>query len=327
MALKQEKADPQTPEKSEFKDLGFGNKLPADKSRLLNHDGSFNVERRGTPRHLALSIYQMLINASWPKFMLGVFIGYLIVNALFSGIYLLVGVEHLTGHIGHSPMDHFWEAFFFSAQTLTTVGYGRLAPQGITASMLAAIESLAGLMGFALATGLLYSRFARPQAQLLFSDHLLVSPYREGTGLMFRMANARKNQLIETEVQVALSLAAEDGTRQFFELPLERSKINFFALSWTVVHPIEPGSPLYGKGPEFFRERDGELFIQIKAFDDTFAQTIYIRNSYTFEEIVHGAKFAFIFSRTETGTTAIDLHRLDEHTLVELPKPVLLSAG
>lgn len=307
------------PERKEFQDLGFGTKLVADKVRLLNHDGSFNVERRGIPRYWAQNTYQVLINMNWPLFILTVLFLYILVNTLFSFAYIALGVEHLVGHDGTTMVESFWDAFFFSAQTLTTVGYGRIAPQGIVTSMLASVESLAGLMGFAIATGLLYSRFARPKAHLLFSDQLLVSPYNGGAGLMFRMANARKNQLIETEVQLSLSMAGPDGTRQFFDLQLERKMIHFFPLSWTIVHPIEPGSPLYGMGAEDFRKQDGEFFIQIKAFDDSFAQMLYIRNSYSFSEVVHGAKFTFIFGRDENGLTYIDLHRISEHTLVELP--------
>jgi inward rectifier potassium channel len=217
-------------------------------------------------------------------------------------------------------MSRYWESFFFSAQTLTTVGYGRISPAGFITSMTAAFESLAGLMGFALATGLLYARFSRPQARMLFSRNALISPYRGGTALMFRVANGRKNEMIETEIQVSLAKTQPDGTRRFFELPLERRSINFFPLSWTIVHPIDAESPLHGMGPEDFK-RGGEFFIQMKSFDDVFSQTLYIRSSYRFEEIVYGAQFKFIFGRNQAGATTIDLHRLDEFEPVELPAP------
>jgi inward rectifier potassium channel len=305
--------------KNEFRDLGFGTKLPLNKNRLLNHDGSFNVERRGIPGHLVFSAYQVMINISWPAFILVVFLSYVIANLIFSFLYLGVGIDHLMGHDGNSKLGYFWDAFFFSAQTLTTVGYGRISPQGVTASMLAALESLGGLMGFALASSLLYARFARPRAKLIFSRRILISPYRDGSGLMFRMANARNNQLIDTEVQVSLSLANPDGTRKFFDLSLERKMINFFPLSWTVVHPIDSESPLYGLNAESFSQGEGEFYVQVKAFDDTFGQTIYMRNSYTFAELIYGAKFAYIFSRSEKGTTVMDLHRLNEYEPAQLP--------
>ncbi len=315
------------PEKKEFQDLGFGSKIKATRTRLLNRDGTFNVERRGVPNHFALSGYQILINMNWPTFILMVVFGYTIVNTLFSFLYIMAGVEHLVGHDGLTLVDNFWDAFFFSAQTITTVGYGRMAPVGLATSMIAAIESLTGLMGFALATGILYARFARPRARLLFSEHILISPYKEITGLMFRIANARKNQLIESEVQLSMTMAdVKAGTQQFFDLSLERKMIHWFPLSWTIVHPIDSKSPLYGMTEEDFRKREGEFFIQFKAFDDTFAQMIYIRNSYRFEETVYGAKFAFIIGQSDTGATAIDLHRLDEHARVDMPGKQTLTS-
>ncbi len=316
-------------QKSEFQDLGFGTKLGAQQARLLNRDGSFNVVRRGLPPLFALNLYQQLIRQSWPRFIITVICFYVSVNFLFSLIYLIIGVDHLVGLDRSTMMNRYWDAFFFSAQTLTTVGYGRISPAGFVTSMTAAFESLAGLMGFALATGLLYARFSRPQARMLFSKNALISPYRGGTALMFRVANGRRNEMIETEIQVALSLAAPDGTRRFFELPLERRSISFFPLSWTIVHPIDSESPLWGMGPEDFKAR-GELFIQMKSFDDVFSQTLYIRSSYRFEEIVYGAKFTFIFGRNEAGATTIDLHRLDEFEPAELPitaKPEPQGAG
>ncbi|MEO7424255.1 MAG: ion channel [Fibrobacteria bacterium] len=304
--------------KNEFKDLGFGTRLGSQQTRLLNRDGSFNVERRGLPRLYAVNLYQELINLSWPRFIATVLCFYVIVNFAFSLLYLAIGVDHLVGLDNSSMPNRFWESFFFSAQTLTTVGYGRISPAGFVTSMTAAFESLAGLMGFALATGLLYARFSRPQARMLFSKNALISPYRDGSALMFRIANGRKNEMIETEIQVSLSRLMPDGSRQFFELPLERDSINFFPLSWTIVHPIDAESPLSGMGAEAFRQ-GGEIFIQMKSFDDVFSQTVYIRSSYRFEDIVYGARFTFIFGRNEAGATTIDLHRLDEFEPAELP--------
>lgn len=313
--------------KSPALDLGFGTKLEPNNVRLLNTDGTFNVERKGIPSHWGMNGYQLMQALSWPKFTVVVLIGYFIVNLLFSGLYILVGTEHLVGHGGMSITDKFWDTFFFSAQTLTTVGYGRLAPVGILTSLIAAIESLLGLMFFAIATGILYARFARAKERLLFSKNILVSPYQDGAGLMFRLANARKNQLIESEIQLSLSMRdPETGKTQFFDLQLERKMIHFFPLSWTIVHPIDSKSPLYGFTADDFKKRNGEFFIQFKAFDDTFAQTIYLRYSYQFEELIYGAKFAFIFSRQENGKTAIELNRLDEYDLVSIPQPISKTA-
>jgi inward rectifier potassium channel len=308
------------PAGKEPNDLGFGAKIPTRNARLLNHDGSFNVERKGVPLHVALNFYHLLTSIGWTAFILVVLGGYLAVNTAFSLVYMALGVEHLVGHTGVSEADGFFDAFFFSAQTLTTVGYGRISPDGVATSMVAALESLAGLMGFALATGLLYSRFARARSRLLFSQSALIAPYRGGTAFMFRFANARNNQLIETEAEVSLSwVDPRTGTRNFLELPLERSRIQFFPLSWTIVHPIDEASPLRGMTAEDFRNGDGEFFVHIKAYDDAFGQTVYVRHSYRFDEIVYGAKFAFIFERSPTGGTTLDLRRLNEHAPADLP--------
>lgn len=315
-----EEAEDRLPAGREFNDLGFGAKIPTRNARLLNQDGTFNVERRGVPLHVALNFYHLLTGISWPAFILVVLGGYLAANLAFSLVYMGLGVEHLVGHTGASEAEGFFDAFFFSAQTLTTVGYGRISPDGIATSMVASLESLAGLMGFALATGLLYSRFARARSRLLFSQSALIAPYRGGTAFMFRFANARKNQLIETEAEVSLSwIDPRTGSRSFQELPLERSRIQFFPLSWTIVHPIDKASPLWGMTAEDFRDGDGEFFVHIKAFDDVFGQTVYMRYSYRFEEVVFGAKFAFIFGRSPSGATTLDLDRLNEHEPADLP--------
>jgi inward rectifier potassium channel len=323
MAATKEQTGDRAPADKESNDLGFGTKLPTRNARLLNHDGSFNVQRLGVPVHVAFNFYHFLTSIGWPAFILVILVGYLVVNTLFSLVYLAVGVDHLVGHGGGGGMSAFSDAFFFSAQTLTTVGYGRISPEGIPASMIAALESLSGLMGFAVATGMLYSRFARARSKLMFSRAALIAPYRDGSAFMFRFANARNNQMIETEVAVSLSwVHPQTGTRSFHELSLERKHIQFFPLSWTIVHPIDETSPLRGLTAEDFRTGDGEFFVQIKAYDDAFAQTVYVRYSYRFDEIVYGAKFAFIFGRSESGASVLDLRRLDEHSPAVLPKAV-----
>jgi inward rectifier potassium channel len=199
------------------------------------------------------------------------------------------------------------DAFFFSAQTLTTVGYGHISPNSHLVSAVAAFESLLGLLSFALATGLLYGRFSRPHAQMCFSHHALVAPYREGTGFMFRFVNRRSNQLIEVEATVVMSLLdGETNTRRFVTLTLERSKINLFPTSWTVVHPIDAASPLFGLTDADLHKGQVEFVILIKAFDDTFAQTIYQRTSYISDEVLWGFRFKSMSAIGPDGRTEMN---------------------
>jgi inward rectifier potassium channel len=302
-------------------DLGFGT-TNSGGNRNMNKDGSFNVERTGTSRFRTYEIYHQLIAMSWGKFIFLLLMSYFVTNLFFAFIYYAIGVEHLSGISGDMDQLHkFAEAFFFSSQTLTTVGFGRIAPQGIPASTIAAIESMAGVLVFAIATGLLYGRFSRPQAKLIFSHNALVAPYKgNGHGLMFRIANLRRNQLIEVEVEVNIGFT-EPGAknRSFLKLPLERNKIALFPTSWTIVHPIDEESPLYNRSENELATMNLEIFVILKAFDDTFSQTVYSRSSYRADEIVFGAKFLPMFHQQENGTTLLDLSLIDAMEKAELP--------
>lgn len=297
------------------KDLGFGNQVQGGQGRLINNDGSFNVRRKGLSLLERLSFYHQLIAMPWWKFNLLVFLVYFVANLIFAFIYCIIGLEHLGGmQMDASPFDKFWEAFFFSAQTLTTVGYGRVNPIGIAASTVSAIESLSGLLGFALATGLIYGRFARPIANILFSKTSVMAPYKEINAWMFRMANVRDNQLIEVEVEVNVTyikLINGKPVRQYAALELERNKVTMFPTTWTIVHPLTDKSPLYNKSPDDLREMQLEFMIMVKAFDDGFSTTVHARYSYIVEEVEHGQKFVNIHEATSDGKTLIRLDRLD----------------
>ena len=271
-------------------DLGLG--LKQGPGRSVNKDGTFNVRRKGMPLVRSYELYHRLITMGGFRFLLLLLLGFLIANALFASVYLGIGMEHFVRPGGEGLWDRLCDAFFFSTQTLTTVGYGHISPKSHLVSAVAAFESLLGLLSFALATGLLYGRFSRPHAQMCFSEHGLIAPYREKTAFMFRFVNRRSNQLIEVEATVVFTLLdAETGNRQYVTLPLERAKINLFPTSWTVVHPIDETSPLAGLTDEDLRRGQAEFIVLIKAFDDTFAQTIYQRTSYIADEIRWGHRF------------------------------------
>jgi len=291
-------------------DLGLG--LRSGARRWMNKDGSINVRRVGLPWFRPYELYHRLITMGGARFLTLLFLGYLLTNLLFAGIYLAVGMEHFLRPGGNGFVDRLLDAFFFSAQTLTTVGYGHISPQSHLASAVAALESLLGLLSFALATGLLYGRFSRPHAQIRFSRQGVVAPYRGGSGFMFRFVNKRSNQLIEVEATVVLSqLDPETGTRRFHTLKLERSRINLFPANWTVVHPIDDASPLAGLDDATLRRTNAEFIVLVKAFDDTFSQTIYQRTSYTADEVLWGPPFVPMTNPAADGALELDIDLVD----------------
>jgi len=283
-------------------ELGFGKHVTTT-GRMMNPDGTFNVERQPlTPWD---NTYFHLVTMSWSRFLLLVFLGYLVLNLLFSGIYLLIGIDQFEGIQPGGFFHNLSSVFFFSAQTLTTVGYGHISPIGWGANAMAALESFAGLLAIALISGLLYGRFSRPSAKIVFSPNLLIAPYGNRQGLMLRMGNARKSELVETEVQIILSMnQPDDGgnlTRRFFSIPLEISKISFFSLSWTVVHDIGEESPLWGLTVQELRDANAEFMVLVKGIDEVNQQMVHTRHSYSGDEIVHNARFAPVIGRNRKG--------------------------
>ena len=303
-----------------FNDLGLGTKSSSDTQRSLNKDGSFNIKKINVPFSERVNFYHSLVTMSWIKFFVLLVSGYFFANLIFATIYMMIGVEHLTGISGITNAEKFLEAFFFSSQTLTTLGYGRIAPVGTLASSVAAIESMIGLLSFALATGLLYGRFSRPVAKIKYSNHAVIAPYKDINAFMFRVVNPRDNQLIEIEVSVTLSMKRQDSQqRNFYSLSLERPKVNFFPMTWTIVHPINLSSPLINFTHEDLIEKNAEFIVLMKAFDETFSQIVYSRSSYKASEIKWGEKFVYVIHEANENIT-VDVGRMDETEKAELNK-------
>ena len=293
-------------------DPGLTQQVTGSLRRAINKDGSFNVERRGTSWR-DVHPYLHLINASWAVFLWFVFGAYLVVNLFFAVIYFSMGANQISGTDAPTPFGRFMNDFFFSSHTLTTVGYGNLAPNGMAANSVAAFESLVGLMGFALATGLLFGRVSKPSARIGFSERALIAPYQDQSSLQFRLVNLRSNVLIELEASVLLmTVEGPPGklSRKYTALTLERERVYFFPLTWTVVHPIDDSSPLFGKTHSELQALQAEILILVKAFDETFAQTVNTRYSYRFDEIEWNARFSPAFEINSDGDMILDVSRV-----------------
>jgi inward rectifier potassium channel len=293
-------------------DPGIGEKFSRRTKRAINHDGSFNVGRRGGPHQH--DPYQWLILMPWWPFMGWVVAFFVLLNVAFALSYMALGLENLPGIITpRSPGQDFLSAVFFSIQTFTSVGYGHVYPDSNGTGLVSSLEGLVGVLTFALATGLLYGRFSRPTARILFSNTAIISR-RPLTGLpclQFRLANLRRNILIDLQARVLLkTIDPETNNLLYQNLVLERSSVNFFPLSWTLVHDITPDSPLHGLGPEDYAASDVEVLVQLKGYDDTFAQDVHARNSYTHDEIQWHRRFVRAFEVNESGVAIIDLDLL-----------------
>src|SRR5688500_1420563 len=295
----------------ELRDLGFGSMIGgANEKRLLNRDGSFNPRREGQGFFAGLHAYHLLLTISWPRFFVTVISGYLVANVLFALAYLACGPNAIAGREAAEFGGSFGRAFFFSVETLGTIGYGNIFPVGVAANTIVTIESLTGLLMLALGTGILFARFSRPTAGIVFSDKAIVSPYRDVTGFMFRLTNARANQLLDLEAKVLFSRMV-NGSRQYTQLVLERTKVVFLPLSWTIVHPIDEKSPMWALTADDLADRDAEFLVLLSGIDETFSQVVHARTSYKPAEIAFGESFVNIYNPVSAdGTVSIDVKKL-----------------
>lgn len=301
-----------------IKDPGFGYSSSSKPNRLVNADGSFNMIHLN--KNFSFSeLYTWLINMSWWLFFVMVLVGYIIINMFFGAIYYIIGIEELSLQSANSAQD-FLNAFFFSTQTITTLGYGTISPTGNFAAFIAALEAFLGLLSFSFFTGLLYGRFSKPKAAIRFSDSFVIRDFKDDKALMFRLMNKRKNIMIEPEINVtmAMNYINENGEfkREFFELPLERKSIMYMPTTWTIVHEIDKRSPLYKFSDEQLKNLDAEVFVLLEYYEDTFSQKVYQLHSYRFDDLQLNHSFVPAYYFTEDGSTVLDHKKLSQTELM-----------
>jgi len=293
---------------SRTKDPGLGSNHESE-SRMINEDGSYNIRRTGG-MHTFRDLYKYLTEISWTAFFLWSISTYLIINLIFAGMYIIGGIEDISGI--NPKSNHFLNAFFFSVQTFTTVGYGFLAPVGAVAGIISTFEAFIGLLYFALITGLLYGRFSKPSSKIAFARNAILTEFEGGKAVMFKMVNMRNSVLLKAGVKCTLAIDAEDGKRTYHTIDLELDYIQFFPLTWTVVHKVDQKSPFYGLKTTQIRERRAELIVMVEAFDETFAQNIIEKSSFAGNQWIEGVKFKRNFSLNTKGKIELRIDELNE---------------
>jgi inward rectifier potassium channel len=299
-------------------DTGFSNTGIINGSRFINKDGTFNLHKKG-PFWDRFSIFYTMISLPLWQFICIIVIFFFSINLVYTGIYWFIGAEQFTGFLSSAPGNIFKELYFFSTETFTTVGYGRINPTGDLANLVAAVEAMSGFLSFALATGLIYGRFARPRAHVAFSHQAVIAPYKDKTALMFRFVCYKQNHaLTDVIVQVNLAMMVNENGEskyRYYTLSLERNKIESMPMNWTVVHPIDEQSPLVGFTSEDLTANDVEIYVVIRGFNDVYGNTVQQRTSYTYHEILFNRKFIPMYHETANGTV-LELHKLSKHEAI-----------
>lgn len=302
-------------------DTGFSNKVEDFGGRFINKDGSFNIVKQGVPIWQRWSIYNWLLSMSTWQFIFTLLLFYFTINIVYTSLYLFFGMNGLQGIIAKSFWGRVAEVFYFSTETFTTVGYGRVNPVGHAANIISSLEAASGFASFAVATGVMYGRFSRPKAHISFSHNAVIAPYRSGFGLMFRIVSFKnKHALTNVSIRVTASLLVNENGKnnyRFYELELERKHIDNLVMNWTIVHPLDDNSPLINMTWEEMKQADLEIYVSIHGFDDIYANNVMKRTSYITDEIIPNAKFVPMFHESEDGkTTILDLDKLNNfHSL------------
>ena len=285
-----------------------GNARPA---RLIARESADQTLAVGLRRPLLGDLYHLALRLPWWIFLLGGVALYGAANAVFALSYLLQ-----PGAIANAQPGSFWDAFFFSVQTMATVGYGQMSPATFYANLVVTIETAVGLMFLALATGLVFARFSRPTARMLFSEVAVIGPHNGMPTLSLRLANQRRNQILQAEVAVTLlrDERTQEGVliRRFYDLRLARYRTPVFAMTFTVMHQIDRDSPLYGVTAASLEADNAELIVTATGIDETIAQRVHARTSYLPHEIRWDHRFVDVIGWTDDGSRIIDYRRFHD---------------
>ena len=301
-----------------IKDPGFGSNSSAYAGRMINNDGSFNIERKNQSSRV-LDTYHYLINLSWGLFFIYAISAFVVINLMFALAYLSIGVETINANKG-TFFNNLAEAFFFSVQTLTSLGYGSLSPNTLLSGFISSVEAFLGLAMFAFLTGLIYGRFSKPKASIRFSKHIVYRDFKLTKALMFRVVNNRASVMIKPKVTVTLSLTSLDDTnnfkRNFYNLKLERSDITYLPTTWTIVHEIGSDSPLVKFSKEELIKQNGELLVMMSYYDESFNQDVHQMYSYELNEILLNHQFQQAYAHNHKGQMVLD------YDLFDVVKPI-----
>lgn len=296
------------------KEEGFGSSKNLNAVRFFDKDGNYNIERKGSLNGIR-DIYKYFISINWFLFILIVALYFVAINLIFSIIYLSIGLDGIQG-IDNNISD-FWNAFFFSVQTFTTIGYGALHPVSFDIHIIVVIQSFISIISIAFVTGLLYGRFSKPSSKILFSDMILFTNHIDKKAIMFKLVNARKSVLLNAKVKVIMmmnhqSKSSSNAIKANHSLKLELDTITFFPLTWTIVHSIDENSPLWGLNFNQIIKRNAEVIVLVEAFDETHSQTIFKVKSYAGEQWVNNRKFARSFNSDGNGKIVLDINSINE---------------
>jgi inward rectifier potassium channel len=283
---------------------------PSRRRGITMNIGQTEVTKLGVHRYNWHDTYHIIMSLTWPQFFAGAVTVYLLANCVFATAYYIG--DHAINN-AHS----FTDCFFFSVETLATVGYGNMSPATFYGHCVATAEIISGMLSMAVITSVVFARFSKPTARIMFSRVAVISNQNGLPTLMFRVANERRSYILEAVASVVLirdEKSAEGATlRRFYDLRLERSRSPMFALSWQIMHTIDETSPLYGVTAQAIEEGDMRFAVTLSGMDETFAAAVTARHSYAHEDILFERRFVDIFSEGEHRRHLyVDLGRFHE---------------